>query len=200
MNLWEYFLCAKKKKRFYSTISYLPSLPHTCGSLVNARRLTRMRRNCWIKMYFAHKKYSHTFIKLRLNYWCYMDYFINVFITFLGLEHVSSVAVCRVRKLWFHQKYLNLCSEDEQRSYGFGTTWGSVINDIISVFGWTILLNWIQIMTDTKQIPMNQWVSKLEWIHQPRLIGNTCLYIHFCKTEKTYLYVRFTAVSSWNEH
>ncbi len=31
---------------------------------------------------------------------------------------------------------------------------------------------------------------------QPRLIGNTCLYIHFCKTEKTYLYVRFTAVSS----
>ncbi len=22
---------------------------------------------------------------------------------------------------------------------------------------------------------------------QPRLIGNTCLYIHFCKTEKTYL-------------
>ncbi len=32
-----------------------------------------------------------------------------------------------------------------------------------------------------------------------RLIGNTCLYLHFCKTEKTYLYVRFTAVSSWNE-
>ncbi len=26
------------------------------------------------------------------------------------------------RALRFHQKHLNLCSEDEQRSYGFGTT------------------------------------------------------------------------------
>ncbi len=26
------------------------------------------------------------------------------------------------RALRFYQKYLNLCSEDEQRSYGFGTT------------------------------------------------------------------------------
>ncbi len=30
------------------------------------------------------------------------------------------------KALGFHQKYLNLCSEDEQRSYGFGTTWGWV--------------------------------------------------------------------------
>ncbi len=28
---------------------------------------------------------------------------------------------CR-KALVFHQKYLNLCSEDEQRSHGFGTT------------------------------------------------------------------------------
>ncbi len=26
------------------------------------------------------------------------------------------------RALKFHQKYLNLCSEDERRSYGFGMT------------------------------------------------------------------------------
>ncbi len=26
------------------------------------------------------------------------------------------------RAVRFHQKYLNLCSEDERRSYGFGTT------------------------------------------------------------------------------
>ncbi len=26
------------------------------------------------------------------------------------------------RALRFHQKYLNLCSEDDRRSYGFGTT------------------------------------------------------------------------------
>ncbi len=38
------------------------------------------------------------------------------------------------KALGFHQKYLNLCYEDEQRSYGFG------INDKIKFFGWTIPL------------------------------------------------------------
>ncbi len=41
------------------------------------------------------------------------------------------------KALRFNQKYLNLCSEDERRSYGFGTTWGWVIDDIIVIFGWT---------------------------------------------------------------
>ncbi len=44
------------------------------------------------------------------------------------------------RALRFHQKYLNLFSEDERRSYGFGMTWGRVINDRIFIFGWTIPL------------------------------------------------------------
>ncbi len=39
--------------------------------------------------------------------------------------------------IWFHQKHLNLCSEDEWRSYGFGTSWGWVINYIIFILGWT---------------------------------------------------------------
>ncbi len=42
------------------------------------------------------------------------------------------------KALGFHQKYLNLCSEDERRSYGFGTTWGWVIKD--RIFGWSIPL------------------------------------------------------------
>ncbi len=37
------------------------------------------------------------------------------------------------RDLRFHQKYLNLCSKDERRSYRM--TWGCVIND--RIFGWT---------------------------------------------------------------
>ncbi len=41
------------------------------------------------------------------------------------------------RALRFHQKYLNLCSEDEQRTYGFGTTWGWIIDDRIFILGWT---------------------------------------------------------------
>ncbi len=45
------------------------------------------------------------------------------------------------KALGFHQKYLNLCSEDGRRSYGFWTTWGWVINDRIFILGWTIPLN-----------------------------------------------------------
>ncbi len=45
------------------------------------------------------------------------------------------------KALRFHQKYLNLCSEDERMSYGFWTTWGWVINYRIFIFGWTIPLS-----------------------------------------------------------
>ncbi len=63
-----------------------------------------------------------------------MDYYNDVLTTFLGLERVSCIAVYAVWKLFdFTQKYLNLCSEDEQISYGFGTTWGWVVNDIICI-------------------------------------------------------------------
>ncbi len=41
------------------------------------------------------------------------------------------------KALRFHQKYLNLCSEDEQISYVFITTRGWVINDRIFSFGLT---------------------------------------------------------------
>ncbi len=65
-------------------------------TLVNMRRrLTQKRRNCWIKslFLFAHKKYSCSFITLRLNLWCHMDYFNNVLTSFLGLKWVSCIAV-----------------------------------------------------------------------------------------------------------
>ncbi len=39
------------------------------------------------------------------------------------------------KALRFPQKYLNLCSEDEQRSYWFGTAWGRVIKDRIFILG-----------------------------------------------------------------
>jgi len=55
-----------------------------------------------------------------------LDYFNEVFNNFLGLASFNSS-----RSLWtsmqdpalrFHQKYLNLCSEDDRESYGVGTT------------------------------------------------------------------------------
>ncbi len=67
------------------------------GTLMNMhRRLTWQRRNCWIKSLFLFSlctKYSRSFIKLRLNHWCHMDYFNDVLTTFLGLERSSCFAV-----------------------------------------------------------------------------------------------------------
>ncbi len=63
-----------------------------------------------VKMW--HHWFNHNFMKLREQFVC--------------KENKKSQKALR-----FHQKYLKLCSEDEQRSYGFGTTWGWEINDRI---------------------------------------------------------------------
>ncbi len=53
--------------------------------------------NCWIKLlfwvFFAYKKYSLSFITLRLNHWWQIDYFDYVFHTFLGLDNANCLAV-----------------------------------------------------------------------------------------------------------
>jgi len=41
-----------------------------------------------------------------------------------GLKMVDSLPMEGQKALWFHQKDLHLCPEDEWKSYGFGTTWG----------------------------------------------------------------------------
>ncbi len=66
------------------------------------------------------------------------------------------------RALRFHKKYINLCSKHERRSYGFGMTWGWVINDIIFFFGWTNPLTpWmIGIVCLPLQIPQRATVKK----------------------------------------
>ncbi len=44
-------------------------------------------------LFIMHKKYSRSFITLRLNHWCHINYFNIILTTFLGLEHGSYVAV-----------------------------------------------------------------------------------------------------------
>jgi len=41
-------------------------------------------------------------------------------------ENIGVLANACPWAIGFHQKYLNLCSKDEWRSYGFETTWGWV--------------------------------------------------------------------------
>ncbi len=53
-----------------------------------------------------------------------MDCFTDVLTTFLETGNIKVVLLSMEgqKALGFHQKYLNLCSEDERKSYEFGTT------------------------------------------------------------------------------
>jgi len=63
--------------------------------------------------FFPHKRLSHG---------SHLDYFKNVFTYFLGRQMKLPSSLWRSETaLRFHQKYLNLSSEDEQKSYGVGT-------------------------------------------------------------------------------
>ncbi len=165
-KLREYFLCAKKTKIMTLFNNYSPlnhfiiesTITHAhCFPLhVNKAKWMRVLRQQWLMwfggeelwnkvvifIFFAHKRYSRSFVKLRLNHWCHMDCFTNVLLTtFVGLGTFSYIAVyAESESSRISTKYLNLCSEDEQRSYGFVTTRGRVINDRIFIFGWTIPL------------------------------------------------------------
>ncbi len=82
---------------------------------------------------------------------CYVSGPGNITVVLLSMEGQ--------RALRFHQKYLNLCSEDEQRSYGFGTTRGWVISDRIFIFGWT---NPLMILSTNTNIKCNSLL--LTWV------------------------------------
>ncbi len=63
------------------------------------------------------KKYSRSFVKLRLYPCCHMDYFTDVLATFCTLIVVITLLSMEgQRALIFNKKNLDLCSEDE-RSY-----------------------------------------------------------------------------------
>ncbi len=112
MELQEYFLCAKKIKIMTSFNSSLP-----CQSLIclhesittcMCTEKKKLSNKVIIFVFFAHKKYSHGFITLRLNHWCHMDYFNNILTTFLGLDRVSC-CLCRVKKLLDFIKNILIC-------------------------------------------------------------------------------------------
>ncbi len=93
-----------------------------------------------IFVFFAHKS-----ILLASMYGWTTDVTWTIFpmslLRFWTWEHFSCVAVYGgSESSWILSKISYLCSEDERRSYRFGTTWGWVINDRIFIFGWTIPL------------------------------------------------------------
>ncbi len=142
MKLWEYFLYAKKTKittlfnDFFSSVAVFNACSqqdhYACMCIplhVNKAQSTWvLRQNAayvvvllWTCInwhgreeivFFAHKKYSHSFITLWLNHWCHMDCFNDVLTTFLKVV-VVLLSMQGQKAHGFHQKYINLCSKDE---------------------------------------------------------------------------------------
>ncbi len=120
---WEYFLCAMKKRHF--GVNNVCNICTRIRCLQNSIRCLCMwyspkwRRgdveetNCWkvvIFVFFAHKKYSRSFVKLRLNHWSQMDYFIDVLATFLCVDRGNILTVYgRVRELSECIKNILIC-------------------------------------------------------------------------------------------
>ncbi len=112
------------------------------------------------RILFAHKKYSRSFIILRLNHWCQWTILTMSLLPFWALKMIVALLSMEGQKaLGFHQKYLNLCSEDERRSYGFGTTWGWIINDRFFIFRWTIALN-VSLVINVVFLKNRKWTQK----------------------------------------
>ncbi len=88
-----------------------------------------------IFVFFAHKRYSCSFITLQLNHWCQIWTILMMsLLPFWALSMSVALLSMEVqRALRFHQKYFNLCSEEEWRSYRIRTTWEWVTNDRISI-------------------------------------------------------------------
>ncbi len=96
------------------------------------------------KVFFAHKKLSHSLIKLRLNHWCHMDYFnddlttflcsMNISVTLLSMQGQKALGFNK-KKILIRVLKMNVCL----------TVWndmGWVTNDGIFIFGWPIPLKY----------------------------------------------------------
>ncbi len=109
---------------------------------------------CILFVCFVHKKYSLSFINLRLNPWYHMDYFNEVLTTFLGLDRGSYIAVyagSESSRIPSKIYLFVLCRQT--KVLWVGTTWGWIINDRIFIFGRTIPLR--------KRFKLNQFRSRV---------------------------------------
>ncbi len=135
-------LLEHKKKRLYSTISSLP-----CQSS------TRVHENT-TAMFSLRTK---SILVASQNYCWNTDVTWTILTMSLLPFWALNVSMKGQKVLRFYQKYLNLCSEDERKSYGFITTWGRVINDRIFIFWLTIPLTYCLI---EKKVPISESKTK----------------------------------------
>ncbi len=129
-----------------------------------------------------------------LFYWCiyYVSGPENISVVFLSME--GQIA------LRFHQKHLNLCSEDEWRSYRFGTTWGWVMYRIL-ILGWTPLTpSTIQSIPDGQnQVPLFCLIRHFTQIYLTigKKIQSQFQFHHTIKYSIHKLYLPWLCFSHW---
>ncbi len=97
---------------------------------------TSVKQSMWLQWFNRNLNFRIVVLSIMAEYWFGGEYFFNkviILVVFVRKNYSHSFVLLSMesqKALGFHQKYLNLCSEDERRPYGFGTTWGWVINDI----------------------------------------------------------------------
>ncbi len=100
-TLWsEQKQCFRVVPLTQNSIRCLCSVDTLQNGLIGWRGGDQLLNKVIIFGFFAHKKNLCSFINLRLNPWCTMDYFNDVLAAFLHLDHINYIAVYgRVREL-----------------------------------------------------------------------------------------------------
>ncbi len=125
-------------QQFFSSVSvFIFSSSHEHASMSDTKE-KKLLKKVFIFVFFVHK---NILVALE-NYGWTTDVTWNILTMSLKPFCVLTVVIPLLsmegqKALGFHPNCLNLCSEDERRSYGFGTTWGWVIKytpDIAGVY------------------------------------------------------------------
>ncbi len=117
-NPWDLYSSLENKWRYFDEIRELSDPPYSEGAtMFKAKRYKEHRQNSPCDI-------SGSTVILWNNE--------STLVPLLSMQGQKAVGFC--------QKYLNLCSKDERRSYTFGRTLGWVINDRSFIFGRTIPL------------------------------------------------------------
>ncbi len=94
-----------------------------------------------ILVFFAYKKYSRSFVKLRLNPWCHMDYFTDLLAMFLDVDRDYYIAVYgRIRQLSECIKTILNCVPKTNKAFtGLERHGGKWLMTKFSFWGWVTL-------------------------------------------------------------
>ncbi len=62
---------------------------------------------------FLYTKYSRSFVKLRLNPWCHVDYFTNLFVMLLCAARGNNIAVCGEAESFIKNIFISVLKMNE---------------------------------------------------------------------------------------